>query len=34
MQAVIFIAENLLLPIIANVVAYIICKWIDKQISN
>ncbi len=30
-QAVIFIAENLLLPILANVVAYIICKWIDRK---
>lgn len=34
MQVIIFIAENLFLPILAGVVAHLICKWIDKQINN
>lgn len=33
MQAVTFITENLLLPILANVLAYVICKWIDRKLK-
>ena len=33
MQVMMFLIENLILPILAGVAVYLICKWIESRLG-